>query len=157
MRFQLTVWIGRLGMALLAASCMDTAVVDQNVAIADHAWQYADQPRLTARITDTGKRYNVYLNLRHTPEYQYSNIFVLLHQHWPDGSDTTERIELPLAAPDGRWLGEGGGSVFTHQQLIKQSVQFPDTGTYTFVIEQNMRENPLREITDVGIRIAPVE
>ncbi|SKB68393.1 gliding motility-associated lipoprotein GldH [Parapedobacter luteus] len=156
MRYLLTARYGLLGMMIFAASCTDTAVLDQNVPITDRAWHYDDQPRLTAHITDAGKHYNIYLNLRHTPDYKYSNIFVLLHQHHPDGSDTTERFELRLAEPDGRWLGRGGGSLYAHQQLIKEAVRFPDTGNYVFVIEQNMRENPLREVADVGIRITPV-
>lgn len=146
-----------LGVSLLASSCTDRAVLDQHVAIADHAWRYDDQPRMVAHITDTAKRYHIYLNLRHTPEYRYSNIFILLHQHWPNQPDTAERIELRLAEPDGRWLGSGTGSVYAHQELIKEYVRFPDTGKYVFVIEQNMRENPLREITDIGIRIEPAE
>lgn len=143
--------------ALCVTSCTDTAVLDENVAIANHAWRYEDQPELTAHIVDVTKPYNIYLNLRHTPDYTYSNVFILLHQCQPDGRDTTERLELTLAEPDGRWLGRGNGSVYTHQHLIRESIRFPDTGNYVFTLEQNMRENPLREITDVGIRVEPVK
>jgi len=146
-----------LVLGAFATSCTDNALLDQHVAIKDHVWYYDNQPRITAHITDTATRYHIYLNLRHTPDYKYANIFVLLHQRYPNGRDTTERFELQLAEPDGRWLGRGGGSVYAHQQLIKESVRFPDTGNHVFSIEQNMRENPLREITDVGIRIVPVE
>ncbi|GGG78880.1 gliding motility lipoprotein GldH [Parapedobacter pyrenivorans] len=141
----------------LVLSCTDVAVVDQHIAIDSHAWHYDDRPRVVAHITDTTRPYNIYLNLRHTPDYQYSNIFILLHQHQPQGRDTTERFELRLAEPDGRWLGRGTGSVYAHQQLIKENVRFPDTGSYVFGLEQNMRDNPLREISDVGLRIEPVE
>ncbi len=141
----------------LLTSCTDNAVLDRHVAIADRAWRYDDQPRMVAHITDTTKRYNIYLNLRHTPDYKYSNIFILFHQNQPGGRDTTERFELQLAESDGRWLGRGAGSIYAHQQLVKENVLFTDTGKYVVVIEQNMRENPLREISDVGIRVEPVE
>ncbi|WP_257669339.1 gliding motility lipoprotein GldH [Parapedobacter tibetensis] len=142
---------------MLASACTDTALLDNSVAISDRKWHYEDQPEIEAHITDTKKRYNIYLNLRHTPDYKYSNIFVLVHRHEPNGRDTTERFEVRLAEPDGRWLGRGMGSTFSHQQLLKEHFRFPDTGKYVFKLEQNMRENPLDEITDVGIRIAPVE
>ena len=144
-----------LAVGILMGSCTDTAVFDKNVAIADNTWLYDDQPRLTAHITDTTQRYDIYLNLRHTPDYRYSNIFLLVHQSGPGIQDTTERCELRLAEPDGRWLGRSAGSLYAHQQRIKESVRFSDTGQYHFVIEQNMRENPLREVADVGIRIEP--
>ena len=144
-------------MGLLAGACTDTAVLDQHVNITDQAWHYDDQPRLVAHITDSTQRYRIYLNLRHTPDYRYSNIFLLIHQTGPGIRDTTERFELRLAEPDGRWLGRGTGSRYAHQELIKENVRFPDTGKYVFVIEQNMRENPLREINDVGLRVEPIE
>ena len=156
-RFRYTLLLSWLSAALLITSCTDNAALDEFVPIPDRAWSYENQPELTAYITDTNTRYAIYLNLRHTPDYKYANVFILLHEHRPDGTDTTERIEMPLAEPDGRWLGRGSGSVYTHQQLIKEAVQFPDTGIYVFKLEQHMRENPLREITDVGLRIAPVE
>ncbi len=148
-------WI--LGMALFVVSCTDVALLDKNVAISGHKWYYEDQPRMEAHIADARKSYNVYLNLRHTPTYKYANIFVLMHQRQPDGKDTAERVELRLAAPDGRWLGRGVGNVYSHQHLIKERFRFPDTGKYVFKLEQNMRENPLSEITDVGLRIVPIE
>ncbi len=152
---RMNAWGYAYAAALLLASCTDSALVDRNVPITDRAWHYDDRPSVTAHITDTTNRYDVYLNLRHTPDYRYANIFVLLHEQAPDGRDTTERFEIRLAEPDGRWLGRGGGSVYTHQQLVKENVRFADTGKYVFAFEQNMRENPLLEVTDVGIRIAP--
>lgn len=151
-----TIWRLVFALGILVISCTDTAVVDKNVAIAANTWHYDDQPRLTAHITDTGQRYNIYLNLRHTPDYRYSNIFLLVHQSGPGIKDTTERFELRLAAPDGRWLGRSTGSMYAHQELIRQNIHFPDTGLYHFIIEQNMRENPLREVADVGLRVEPV-
>lgn len=150
---RLKAWGYLSGVALLLASCTDSALVDRNVTIADRAWHYDDRPSVAAHITDTNTRYDLYINLRHTPDYRYANIFILLHQQTPDGRDTAERFELRLAEPDGRWLGRGSGSVYAHQQLVKENVRFPDTGKYVFAFEQNMRENPLLEVTDVGIRI----
>ncbi|SFC34891.1 gliding motility-associated lipoprotein GldH [Parapedobacter composti] len=146
-----------LGAIFLTVSCTDSALLDQYLAIPGNAWDYHEKPEIVARITDTVQPYHIYLNFRHTPDYKYANVYVLLHQTLPDGRDTTERIELPLALSDGRWLGKGGGSVYTHQVLIKEGVRFPDTGTYVFTLEQHMRENPLREVTHVGMRIEPTE
>lgn len=152
-----TTLIGIFVVIFCALSCTDTAILDQNVAITDRIWHYEDQPKLTAHVTDITRSYNIYLNLRHTPDYKYANVFVLLHLQQPDGRDTTERFELRLAEPDGRWLGRGNGGIYAHQHLIKESVRFPDTGNYIFRLEQNMRENPLHEIADVGIRIEPIK
>lgn len=148
------IYIGILCAVL--ASCTDEAIVDKNVAISGLSWDYNTKPEVVVHITDNSRPYHLFLNLRHTAAYSYANVFVLLHESGP-GVDTvsTQRIEVPLAAPDGRWLGKGSGSMFMHQQLVRENYRFPDTGRYVFSFEQNMRENPLRHIADVGIRIAP--
>lgn len=143
--------------AAIAYSCSDTALLEKNVAIKDRIWDYEDQPQITVTVTEAGKPYDIFLNLRHTAAYRFANIFVLLHQHHPSGADSTVRIEIPLAASDGRWLGSGTGNLLSYQQLIKKNYHFPDTGKYVFSFEQNMRENPLKEVTDIGIRIVPVD
>lgn len=141
----------------ILASCNDNALTDTNIAIEGRAWDYGNQPHIEVDVADASQRYDLFVNLRHTDKYAYSNIFVLLHQQNPDGSRDTARVEMRLAAPDGRWLGQGSGAMFSHQHLIRSNYAFPDTGHYVFSIEQNMRENPLLEVSDVGIRIAPAD
>jgi gliding motility-associated lipoprotein GldH len=36
---------------------------------------------------------------------------------------------------------------------MMQSLKFPRKGVYSFTIEQNMRDNPLVGIEDVGVKI----
>src|SRR5690606_8116036 len=142
---------------IILASCSDDALVDKSVAIAQHQWDYAHPAEVAVHVSDINQPYRIYLNLRHTPDYRYSNVFLLMHLRQPDGKDTTERIELTLAEPDGRWVGRGVGSNYSFQELIKDNYRFADSGEYIFTLEQNMRENPLREITDVGIRIERIK
>jgi gliding motility-associated lipoprotein GldH len=93
------------------------------------------------------------LNLRHTGDYKYSNIFILVHEISPEGKTITERKEVKLALPDGEWLGKGSGNLYSYQVLVKSKYRFAKKGNYVFQLEQNMRDNPLREVSDVGIRI----
>lgn len=146
--------VAGIGMAL---ACNDNALVDQNEAIRDRIWDYGNRPSIEVNITDANQPYDLFLNLRHSGKYAYSNIFVLLHQHAPNGSRDTTRVEIRLAEPDGRWTGRSSGSLFSHQQLVRSNYVFPDTGRYVFSFEQNMRENPLPEVVGVGLRIAPSE
>lgn len=139
----------------LVVSCGDNALVDKNIAIEGRTWDYENKPHIEVEVMDTNQRYDVFLNLRHTNQYPYSNIFVLLHQQHPNGLRDTTRVEIRLAEPDGRWLGNGTGSLFSYQQLAKGNYVFPDTGRYVFSFEQNMRENPLPAVSDIGLRIVP--
>lgn len=133
------------------------AIFDQNVPIKNHNWTYVNKFKAEVKIEDEQAAYNIFLNLRHTADYKYSNIFVLIRQSGPGQAMVTRRHEFKLANPDGEWLGKGSGNLFNYQLPIKTNYKFPSKGIYHFVIEQNMRDNPLKEINDVGMRVEKVE
>ncbi len=138
-------------------SCQDTqTVVDNNLEIAGHNWSYTEKVQVPAMIENADLLYNLYVNLRLTASYKYSNIFILIHITGPDGKKTTERKEFRLALPDGEWLGSGSGNLYSYQMLFKESHKFPAKGKYIIELEQNMRDNPLNSVTDAGVRIEKV-
>jgi gliding motility-associated lipoprotein GldH len=137
-----------------AQGCTDkNAVIDQNTEVADHNWTYQGSFKYPVTIEDEKIPYNVYMNLRVTADYKYSNLFVLITQTAPDKKSKTQRYELKLASKDGEWLGEGSGNLYRYQLPFLTNYKFPLKGTYTFTIEQNMRDNPLKEVSDVGLRV----
>ncbi len=138
---------------LFLNGCTDpNAIIDQNTPIENHNWSYANRIKNSVKIVDASIPYNLYLNLRVTGEYKYSNIFVLIRKNGPKLTGVT-RYEVKLANPDGEWLGQGSGNLYSYQVSFLTDFKFPEKGTYTFEIEQNMRDNPLHEVNDVGMRV----
>lgn len=135
-------------------SCQDTqTIVDTNIEIAGHNWSYTEKVQVPVMIENAGIAYNLYVNLRLTASYKYSNIFLLIHTTGPDGKKSTERKEFRLALPDGEWLGSGSGNLYSYQILFKENYRFPVKGKYMIELEQNMRDNPLNSISDAGVRV----
>lgn len=135
-------------------SCQDSAtIVDTNTELDKRNWSYTEKIRIPVKIESTDSSYNLYLNLRHTADYKYSNIFLLIHIISPQGKKSTERREFKLALPDGEWLGSGSGNRYSYQIKFKEKYKFPEKGTYIIELEQNMRDNPLDQVTDAGIRV----
>lgn len=140
--------------AIALVSCLDNrTIVDTNMELKKHNWSYVEKVRAPLIIEDNNSLYNIYVNLRHTSKYNYSNIFLLIHVIGPDGKRITERKEFKLALPDGEWLGSGSGNLYSYQLLFKENYKFPSKGKYIIELEQNMRDNPLNDITDAGIRV----
>lgn len=74
-----------------------------------------------------------------------------------DSNSTSQQFDLPLASQTG-WTGTGMDDIFEHRILLyKQPVKFRRQGDYTVTLEQVMRENPLEEILNVGIRLEKVK
>lgn len=136
------------------ASCQDTqTIADTNIEIAGRNWSYTEKVQVPVVIENETIPYNLYVNLRHSPNYKYSNIFLLIHITGPDGKKTTERKEFKLALPDGEWLGSGSGNMYSYQLPYKEKYKFPLKGKYVIELEQNMRDNPLDYVTDAGFRV----
>ena len=161
-------------LATVLASCQDQSlIVDTNIELDKHNWSYTEKVRIPLSIESADIPFNLYLNLRHTSDYKYSNIFLLIHITGPDGKKITERREFKLAQPDGEWLGSGSGNLYSYQIIFKEDykfsrwitikgsrivvTKFPLKGKYMIELEQNMRDNPLDHITDAGIRVERVD
>jgi gliding motility-associated lipoprotein GldH len=141
---------------LFCAGCSNGgAIIDKNTEIENQNWAYVNRVRFDVKVDDDNTPYNLYLNLRVTADYKYSNVFVLVTESGPGVSAAAKRYEFTLAAKDGQWLGEGSGNLYSYQLPFVSNYKFPAKGTYTFYIEQNMRDNPLRAVSDVGLRISP--
>ncbi|MBB5397277.1 gliding motility lipoprotein GldH [Mucilaginibacter sp. AK015] len=144
--------------ALFAAQgCTDpNAIVDQNTPIDNHNWSYVNRIKVDVKIDNISVPYNLYFNVRVSGNYRYSNIFALLRQTSPGKKTQTTRYEWQLANKDGEWLGSGSGNIYSYQLPLRTNYKFPAKGVYHFEIEQNMRDNPLHEVIDAGLRVEKV-
>jgi gliding motility-associated lipoprotein GldH len=154
-KYQRLIWAAAMLILTVVSSCTDPKqILDQSTEIANRNWSYVNKVRYDVKIDDPSIAYNLYVNLRVTGEYKYANLFVLLKQtNKRGGKPWITRYEFKLANADGEWLGQGTGNLYSYQIPFKTNYKFPEKGTYEFQIEQNMRDNPLREVSDVGLRV----
>ncbi|RYY41402.1 MAG: gliding motility lipoprotein GldH [Chitinophagaceae bacterium] len=141
---------------LLLAGCDTVDLYEQTAIIKEHSWKSSQKPTFRFAIKDTLVPYNVFMTLRHSTRYHYNNVWVNLKVGLPDGKSFSSKIELPLADPEKGWLGSGMDDLYEHRILLPQLTpddRFHTAGTYTFTIEQLMRENPLEEVYNVGLRV----
>ena len=146
-------FISLIAVILLQGCADEPSFYEVNTSIANRQWTYTNKPKFEVKITDANARYDLYANIRHTMNYAYSNIFIAVHAQGPSLENTDFRYECRLAESDGRWIGSSAANLFERQIRLKENFIFPDTGLYTFEIEQQMRANPLRDIADVGFKI----
>ena len=145
--------IAAMGIVFLTA-CQKVDVFEKNVAIKEYQWQSAVKPVFSFDITDTASRYNIYVVLRHEDAYRYNNIWVNIYTKAPgDSTATQQALDLQLATAEKGWLGSGMDDIFEHRIRISQAPIALKAGQYEFRLEQIMRDDPLRHILNVGIRV----
>lgn len=138
---------------LLLTSCDSHLVFDKYERVPDASWKINAPVHFEVNITDTLSAHNLYIGIRNKGSYAYNNLFLFITTTSPTGSTVRDTVEITLAGPEGKWKGRGFGDLFTLRTMWKKNVRFPYTGIYSFDLVQAMRNDPLKGITDVGIRI----
>ncbi len=141
-----------VGFVFLITSCDSNVIYEKNQSFNDNKWTYDDVKTFSIEMQEDTTPVKIYINLRTTIDYPYSNIYMYLYSDFPNGYSDIDTLEFFLAKPDGQWLGEVSGTVVENRALITKGYLM-DKGTYTFKLEQAMYNNDLPEVLDVGIRV----
>ncbi|HVZ97647.1 MAG TPA: gliding motility lipoprotein GldH [Chitinophagaceae bacterium] len=144
--------------AIHFVSCVKIDLYEKDVAIPSQQWFYNTTPSFTFDITDTASLYNLYIVLRHTDAYEYNNIWLRLGTKAPGDSMEYQNLNLSLASDAHGWEGTGTDDIFeVRKNITPGPVPFKRPGRYTFSVAQIMRENPLKHILNIGLRIEKVK
>ena len=134
------------------SSCTTIDLYEKNITLPGHSWSSAFKPTFSFTITDTTASYQLFLVFRHTEKYNYNNIWINLYSQPPGDTVHKARFELQLATNDKGWLGTGMDDIYEHRLALTDARKFR-AGTYKFTIEQIMREDPLENVLNAGLRV----
>jgi gliding motility-associated lipoprotein GldH len=136
------------------SGCSPSGVFEKNVLIPGYKWASSFQPKIDFELNDTTSAYNVFIVFRHTNAYNYNNLWVKAAVKEPGSNDwKTGQYDLLLATNDKGWLGSGMDDIFEHRILIQPQTKFRKPGKYEYTIQQIMREDPLANVMNIGLRI----
>ena len=148
--------------ASLLISCDSNRLYEKNISIDNDMWSLEQILNFDFENTDTISDVNLILNIRHSNNYPFSNLWVFINTLSPSGVKQVDTLETTLSQKDGKWLGDGLGGVWDLQVQFK-NVRLNESGTYSFEIEQAMRHGNLSRIEsltgvmEIGLRIENVE
>lgn len=138
---------------LVVAGCNKNNVLEENAQINDYKWAYTDGKTFTTEIKDTAIKYDLYVSVRHSFNFEWRNLWINIETVFPDSTKFNKRVNLQLSQPDGHWYGDCLGDNCDLEIPIQLNAYFPQPGKYTFTITQDMRVSPLNYIKSVGMRI----
>jgi gliding motility-associated lipoprotein GldH len=144
-------------MGLALSACTGHVVYQSDVPVPGGEWDRAFVPEFSFDITDAASKHDLFIDIRHTGEYPFSDLFLFVDLSGPDGRHMRDTVECLLADPSGRWFGKGTGFVFADRYqakvLYKLGNRFPVAGRYGIKLEQAMRTERLPGVLDVGISV----
>ncbi len=139
----------------LGSSCDSDRVFERNIDLADRIWHKDSVITFDFEIEDPNFSYNIYYNIRNTTSYPFYNLYLNHTLENTIGAVLSNNLdELFLFDQNtGEPLGSGMGDIFDHRIIVLESLRFPSKGNYQFHTQQYMRQEELRQIMSIGIRI----
>lgn len=148
--------------SIVAMSCDSNQVFDQYQSVPEQ-WHKDSIKVFNVKAPDTMKPYNLFVNIRNTNDYKYSNLFLIVSMNHPNGKVIKDTLEYKMAAPNGELLGSGFSDLKENKLWYKghdEPFVFNETGSYSIAIQHAMRgignvqgDDYLKGITDIGFRI----
>lgn len=142
---------------LLLAGCTGHVVYQEDAQVPNGTWDRAWKPQFAFEVTDTVAARDIFIDIRHTGDYPFSNIYLFTTLEGPDGLVYRDTVECTLADPSGRWYGKGTGFIFSDRfrahVLYRMDNRFPRQGRYVFTFEQAMRTGELPGVLDIGVSV----
>ena len=144
-------------LTVLVFSCKEKGVVfNESYSFENKVWSKNDTLIFPFSIPDTIKQYNIYINLRTSDSYYWSNIYFFTELSFPNHQIRRDTLEFTLTDNSGKWLGKNSGTIIDNQLPLYLNSRFPISGDYSLTVFQAMREPELYEILDFGIKIKEV-
>ena len=138
-------------------SCMKLDVYEKDVQLPKQEWTYSNTPTFKFSVTDTLSLYNIFIVLRHTDSYKYNNIWVKFGIQPPGDAIHYQNIDITLGSDAKGWEGRGMDDIFEYRKNITPGpIAFKRPGEYTFTLSHIMREDPLKHVITVGVRVEKV-
>jgi len=140
-------------LSLFLLSCTNNEVFNSSTNLKDSLWNYQDTLEYNFNVTDINKTYNVYIQLKNTENYNYSNLFIFSKIDGPKNESIIDTIDCIICDQKGKWYGEKKSTLWYNKLLFRKRIRFPEAGNYKFSFVQAMRDDNLKEITNFGLTI----
>ena len=135
------------------SACNKTTFYHKTNTLQNETWNKDSAFVYQFTITDSLQYYKFYIDVRNTTVYPYQNLYLFFTTQFPDSTVYTDTLNCLLSDAYGRWTGKGSGRIKDNRFLFKPKVRFQQKGDYVFTVQQAMRDDNLKGITDFGITL----
>lgn len=143
-----------LSIGFILISCKYNVLYDQYQIIENTVWDKNKEYYFTFHVEKIDIPYDITLEIRNNNQYPYQNLWLFCGEERPVGALKRDTIECVLADDYGKWYGQGI-SLFHLSIPLKTNYYFTHKGQYTFSFRQGMRNDQLKGIQELGLKVAP--
>jgi gliding motility-associated lipoprotein GldH len=141
---------------LTTFACKENFYYESDKVLNADQWVYQDSLNFTFAIVDTTNLYNIHLDITHSTEYPYQNIYLQIATQYPSGKRIKERLPIDFADKTGRWYGDCNSEWCKIRVNLQENAFFSSPGDHTITLEQYMRMEPLPGIRELSLKLEDI-
>jgi len=138
---------------LLFSSCGKDYFFSGTTDLPQQIWTYENTPEFSVTIDDTDAIYHLLLDIEHSVDFSYQNIYLKFHATDPSGAETVTQIPINFANKGGIWYGDCNREWCHLEGFLQKNLKLSAKGIYHFKLEQFMRVEQLSGVKSVGIKV----
>jgi len=140
-------------------SCNEKPIFQASKSVG-HFWHKDSIIPFCFDIKDTLQAYNLFLKLKASNDYPFSNIFLITSIESPNQQIKIDTLEYLMASAEGKILGNGFSKNKESKLWLKKKHYFSQIGKHTISVEQALRKRgeiegveKLKGISEIGLSI----
>jgi gliding motility-associated lipoprotein GldH len=139
----------------ISLSCSkEKVILEKEVDVEESiGWIFRDSLSVNFSISDTNRLYAMRLQLNHTPDFNFENVYTRIHTLFPDGKLSAQLLSLSLTKETGAWAGQCNKTNCKVEIALQEQIIFPAQGNYKITIAQFMRTDTLSGIGNIRFQL----
>jgi gliding motility-associated lipoprotein GldH len=139
---------------ILQSSCAgDRVIYEEMHDIENGQWVYGQTRDFNFEVSDTSLDYRLLLYLEYYTDYRWQNFYTEITTTFPGDSIKTDILSLDLASKTGQWYGNCNSQSCSLTIPLQEDVHFELPGNYGISFDQYMRDEDVRGITAIGLKL----
>ncbi len=153
MKFQNSILFFLLGCILFFSCESESYIYRQSQKINPKGWLYPDSLNFEFDVQDTALVYSLLMDIEHTPEYRYQNLYMNISTTFPSGKNFKKILSSDLAEKSGKWHGKCSPQQCSVPIHLQEKTKFNEVGKHTISISQFSRDSALMEMNGITIKL----
>jgi len=141
-----------IGLAIIIG-CNEDVFYDRFIEIENGVWEIGQEQKFDVDIRDTTAVYGMALDIEHSKDYSYENIYLRITTVFPEREPRSETLNVQLAEKSGQWIGKCSSNKCLTKVYLLDRFRFPQPGVYGFIFEQYTRNEQLEGIHSIRLKI----
>ncbi|MEE9440029.1 MAG: hypothetical protein V3V14_13570 [Saprospiraceae bacterium] len=109
-------------------------------------WLYESPLVFQLNISDNNKTYDLLLNLTHSTDFKYKNLYVKITTEFPDNTKVEDVLSMNLIGNSGIFIGDCNSKTCSINISLEEKFKFKSSGIHKLTIYQNSRTDNLSGI-----------